>query len=165
MSNDFLKQETDTQLNISCAYEIKKGIPWGYYFYNIQDRVIGNLIDGEPEIDILHATFAYIKDFFVKMNKTSFDNENIEELFAIASKMEYGCEENIIGKYNGLKNNLLIIPPVPIFDNYKGGIFCKNGIYFLYCTYKGKKYMNEIINLNLLENNFKSIIGEYGLKI
>jgi hypothetical protein len=169
MSNGFVKQGTETQLNINCNYEIKKGIPWGYYYYNIQDRIIGNIIDGEPESDILHVTFNYINDFFEKMNKTSFDNESIEELFAIACKMkmEYGepnYGKGIVEKYNGLQNNLLIIPPVPIFDYYKGGIFCKNGNYFLYCTYNEEEYLNEKINLNILDNNFKNIIGEYGLK-
>jgi hypothetical protein len=151
------KNKTKMELNVVCEYESVKGTPFGYFYYNIQNKNVGNFIENEPEKDFLHSTFEYIKEYFNKSNNTSFNDETVEELFDIAHKRQY---TDIIynDKYKNLQFNLSIVPPVPIFEKFNGGIFCIKGQYNFYCTKDGEKYIHEIIDINIFKNNFWKII-------
>jgi hypothetical protein len=145
------------ELNLNISYELLKGTPFGYFYYNILDKNIGNFIDGEPEKSYLISSIKSVIEFIEKANRTSFLKENIEELFEIACKQYIG-ETPVNEYYINLQYNLSIIPQTDIFDGFRGGIFCLQNEFRLYCTFMNTYYISDVIDLKTFEYKFNKII-------
>ncbi len=145
------------KINLNISYELLKGTPFGYLYFNIFGKNIGNFIDGEPEKSYLISSIKSVIEFLEKANRTSFLKENIEELFEVARKQYIG-ETPVDEYYMNLQYNLSIIPQTDIFDGFRGGIFCLQDEFYLYCTFMDTYYISEIIDLKTFEYEFNKIL-------
>jgi hypothetical protein len=151
------------KINIRCGYRFVKEALFGYYYYQIGDTTIGRVEDNDPEEGFLTATLGYLDDFFQSFNHHDFTNVTARELFDFANAQELGEEgaENILLQLHSvstdLQNNLKVIPPTDLFDDFAGGIFRIDGKYHFYCTLNDEELLNTDIDFAAFENEFKQL--------